>query len=126
MITTAQVPGRTAPTLVTADMVAAMRPGSVVVDMAAASGGNCELTRADAQVEHGGVIVLGPTDLAGRAAADASEMYARNLAAFVERITGDDAELTVDLDDQIVGEACITHAGEIHHDGARRAAGVVG
>lgn len=126
VITTAQVPGRAAPTLVTADMVAAMRPGSVVVDMAAASGGNCELTQADAQVEHAGVLVLGPTDLAARAAADASEMYARNLAAFVERITGEDAQLSVDLDDQIVGGACITHAGEIHHDGARRAAGVVG
>lgn len=126
VITTAQVPGRPAPRLVTADMVAAMRPGSVIVDMAAATGGNCELTRADTRVEHGGVIVLGPTDLAGRAAADASEMYARNLAAFVERITGDDGQLAVDLDDEIVGGACITHDGVIHHDGARRAVGVVG
>jgi NAD(P) transhydrogenase subunit alpha len=124
VITTAQIPGGTAPLLVTKEMVDQMRPGSVIVDMAAASGGNCELSRPDEEVDHGGVLILGPTDLASRVAVDASEMYARNLSAFLERLTDDDGGLVVDLDDEIVGGSCITHGGEIVHPTVRRALGV--
>lgn len=126
VITTAQIPGRPAPVLVPAEMVDAMRPGSVIVDLAAATGGNCELTRADEEVRHAGVLVLGPTDLASRVAVDASEMYARNLAAFVERLTGGDGQLAVDLDDEILAGACITHDGAVRHPATRRAPGQEG
>ena len=120
VISTAQIPGARAPLLVSREMVERMRPGSVIVDVAAPSGGNCELTRPDDEVRHAGVRIVGPTDLAARVAVDASEMYARNLAAFVERLTGDDARLRFDFDDEIVSEPCITHDGHVTDPVARR------
>ncbi len=124
VITTAQIPGRPAPLLVSHEMVEMMQPGSVIVDVAAASGGNCELTRPDEEVVHAGVRILGPTDLAAMVAVDASEMYARNLTAFIERITGDDGVLSLDFEDEIVSAACITHAGRVLHPVTRRALGL--
>lgn len=113
VITTAQVPGGSAPLLVSREMVERMRPGSVIVDVAAPTGGNCELTRPGENVRHGDVLVMGPTDLAGRVAIDASEMYAKNLGAFLARISDEDGHVTHDFDDQIVSESCITHAGAV-------------
>ena len=124
VITTAQIPGAAAPMLVSQEMVEQMRPGSVIVDMAAGTGGNCELSRPDEEVRHAGVLVLGPTDLASRVAVAASEMYARNLAAFIDRLCDDAGGLAIDLDDEIVGESCITHEGAIVHPIARRALGL--
>ncbi len=121
VITTAQVPGRPAPMLISREMVESMRPGSVIVDVAAPTGGNCELTRPGEDLVHRDVRVLGPIDLAGRVAIDASEMYARNLAAFVERITDGDGDLSYDFDDEIVSETCITHDGQVVHPVTRRA-----
>jgi NAD(P) transhydrogenase subunit alpha len=106
VITTAQVPGRTAPRLIDADMVAGMAPGSVIIDMAAGSGGNVEGSRPDERVDIGGVIILGPTDLASRVAQDASRMYARNLLEVVQRMVVDGA-LVVDGDDAVVGPAIV-------------------
>lgn len=126
VITTAQIPGSPAPLLVSVEMVERMSPGSVIVDVAAASGGNCELTRPGETIVHNGVSILGPTDLPGRVAHDASQMYARNLAAFVSRVTGDNAAPKIDFDDEIVSGACITHNGRVTHPVVRRAMGLEG
>jgi NAD(P) transhydrogenase subunit alpha len=124
VITTAQIPGSPAPLLVSREMVERMKPGSVIVDVAAPSGGNCELTRPGETVDHGGVWIIGPTDLPSRVAHDASQMYARNLASFLTRITGDAGEIVFDFDDQIVSEACITHDGRVVHPVVRRRMGL--
>lgn len=124
VITTAQVPGGSAPLLVSREMVERMRPGSVIVDVAAPTGGNCELTRPGENVRHGGVLVMGPTDLASRVAIDASEMYAKNLGAFLARIGDEDGRVTHDFDDQIVSESCITHDGAVTHPVTRRMLGL--
>lgn len=123
VITTAQIPGRPAPLLVSREMVESMRPGSVIVDVAAPSGGNCELTVAGERVRHAGVLVLGPTDLAARVAVDASEMYARNVASLIGHLTDDGGALRLDFGDEIIGGASITHAGEVTHSVARRLLG---
>jgi NAD(P) transhydrogenase subunit alpha len=124
VVTTAQIPGSPAPLLVSREMVERMRPGSVLVDVAAPSGGNCELTRPGETVEHNGVTILGPTDLPGRVAYDASQMYARNVASFISRISGENGERVFDFDNQIVSEACITHDGKVTHPVVRRAMGL--
>jgi NAD(P) transhydrogenase subunit alpha len=121
VITTAQIPGRPAPLLISREMVEMMAPGSILVDVAASTGGNCELTVAGEEIVHAGVRIIGPTDLAGLVAVDASEMYARNVAAFLGRLTGDDGNLVVDFGDEIVAGACITHDGRVLHPVTRRA-----
>lgn len=126
VITTAQVPGRPAPLLVSREMIEGMEPGSVIVDVAAPTGGNCELTRPGETVVHKGVTIIGPTDLPGRVAVDASHMYARNVAAFLGRISADDGAITFDWDDQIVKEACITFDGRVTHPVTRRQLGLEG
>ncbi|MFV0429227.1 MAG: NAD(P) transhydrogenase subunit alpha [Arachnia sp.] len=116
MVTTAQIPGRPAPRLVTEEMVASMKPGAVVVDMAAGSGGNVAGSRPGEVVEIGGVTILGPTDLAGAHAADASRMYARNLMSLLTRAR--DAEsgaLRLDLDDEIIGTTAVVAGGQARH-----------
>ncbi len=120
VITTAQIPGSPAPLLISQEMVESMRPGAVIVDVAAPTGGNCEVSRAGETVVHHGVIVLGPTDLASRVAHDASQMYARNLAAFLELLDAD-GSVTVDLDNEIVDGTCVTHQGRVVHPVVRRA-----
>jgi NAD(P) transhydrogenase subunit alpha len=124
VITTAQIPGSPAPLLMSREMVERMRPGSVIVDVAAPSGGNCELTRPGETVDHRGVKILGPTDLPGRVAHDASQMYARNLASFLTKISDEDGNMVFDFSNQIVDEACITHDGRVTHSVVRRAMGL--
>lgn len=124
VVTTAQIPGSPAPLLVSREMVERMRPGSVVVDVAAPTGGNCELTRPGETVTHKGVAIIGPTDLASRVAIDASQMYSRNLASFLGRLADEDASLVFDWDDQIVSGACVTHDGRVTHPVVRRSLGL--
>jgi NAD(P) transhydrogenase subunit alpha len=113
-ITTAQVPGKQAPVLITRDMVEAMRPGSVVVDLAASTGGNCEVTRMGEEVVHRGVLVLGPPNLAATVPADASLLYARNVFNLLMLLWNKKTkELTVPESDDVVAGTLLTHAGEI-------------
>ena len=123
IVTTAQIPGRAAPRLITEEMVADMRPGSVIVDMAASTGGNVAGSQTDAVVEVGGVAIYGPSDLASQTATDASRMYARNLQEIADRMRTDDG-FTVDLEDDVIGPATITHQGEIVHPRTRSAMGL--
>ncbi|HSM14397.1 MAG TPA: Re/Si-specific NAD(P)(+) transhydrogenase subunit alpha [Thermoanaerobaculia bacterium] len=116
VITTAQVPGKKAPVLMTRAMVEAMRPGTVVIDLAASTGGNCELTRADETVHHQGVKILGPSNLAATVAADASLLYARNLLNLL-MLLWKEGKLSVPEDDEVVAGTLLTHAGEIKAPG---------
>ena len=120
IVTTAQIPGRPAPRLITAEMLASMHAGAVIVDMAASTGGNVEGSRPDETVDIGGVKVLGPTNLASMVPTDASRMYARNLVALLERVRGDDEGITIDLEDEIIGQCTITHGGEVVHSRSRQ------
>ena len=116
IVTTAQIPGRQAPLLVTEEMVRSMHPGSVIVDMAAATGGNVALSRPDEVVDVDGVAIHGPTNLAGMFPADASRMYARNLMSLLQRMRDKESgELVVDLEDEIVGECAVVAGGEARH-----------
>jgi NAD(P) transhydrogenase subunit alpha len=114
VITTAQVPGKKAPVLLARDMVEGMRPGSVVVDLAASTGGNCELTRADEEVQHGGVLVLGPSNLAATVAGDASLLYSRNVLNLL-MLLWKDKKLGLPEDDEVVTGTLLTHAGQVVH-----------
>ena len=118
VITTALVPGQTAPRLIEADAVAAMRPGSVVVDLAAAKGGNCAVTEADRVVNHRGVTVVGHTNLAAEIPAHASQMYAKNLVTFLKHLL-DEGEIQLDLEDEITQGALLTHEGAIANEAVR-------
>jgi NAD(P) transhydrogenase subunit alpha len=122
VVTTAAVPGRPAPKIVSAAMVAGMKPGAVIVDLAAETGGNCELTRAGETVDHDGVRILGPVNLPAQTATHASEMFARNLFTFAQLLVADGA-LTLDFADDLVAGSCLTHGGEIRHAGTREAIG---
>jgi NAD(P) transhydrogenase subunit alpha len=113
-ITTAQIPGKPAPLLLTREMVEAMRPGAVIVDMAAASGGNCELSKADEEVVHGGVLVLGPSNLPTTMAHDASTLYARNVLALFEHVLKE-GSIDIDPEDEVLVGALLTHDGKILH-----------
>lgn len=117
VITTAQIPGRQAPLLLTEEMVKAMAPGSVIVDLASETGGNCALTRAGETVEAHGVSVMGPTNLPASLPFHASQMYARNLVEFVGHLVGEDGD--VDYDDEIVAATVVTHQGEIRNERVR-------
>jgi H+-translocating NAD(P) transhydrogenase subunit alpha len=112
-ITTAQIPGRPAPELITQEMVEAMQPGSVVIDLAAADGGNCALTQVGSVVEHGGVRIIPGNDFPSAMPGEASALYARNIAAFCELLIDDDHHLNLDLDDEIVAGALLTHDGAV-------------
>jgi H+-translocating NAD(P) transhydrogenase subunit alpha len=112
VITTALIPGKPAPVLVTAEMVAAMAPGSIIVDLAAEQGGNCELTRADEEVLEGGVTILGPTNLPASVPHDASLMFAKNVSALLLHLVKDGA-LVIDMEDEITKKTLVADAGEI-------------
>ena len=119
VITTALIPGRAAPVLVTADQVATMKPGSVVIDLAIENGGNVEGGRLNEVVTTpNGVQIVGHANLPGRIAADASALYARNLAAFVGLLIKDGA-LALDLEDEILKAAVVTHGGAVVHEGVQ-------
>jgi proton-translocating NAD(P)+ transhydrogenase subunit alpha len=120
VVTTASVPGRPAPKIISRAAVERMRPGSVLVDIAAEQGGNCELTRAGEIVEHQGVKIIGPINLPGDLAYNASEMYARNLLNFLKPAL-DKGELKIDWDDEVFAQSCLTHAGQIKHEPTRKA-----
>lgn len=117
VVTTAQIPGKPAPVLVTKEMVESMRPGSAVVDLASESGGNCELTSAGETVDHDGVAVMGPANLPAELPYHASEMYARNLAAFVCHLFDDEG--TTNPDDEITAATCVTRDGEVVNERVR-------
>ena len=123
VITTAAVPGKRAPVLITRDMVRRMPPGSVIVDIAAERGGNCELTRPGETVEEHGVEIHGPVNLPSTIPYHASQMYARNIATFLKYLIKDGA-LTLNQEDEIVRETLVTHAGEVVHPRVREAMGL--
>jgi H+-translocating NAD(P) transhydrogenase subunit alpha len=134
VITTALVPGAEAPKLVDKDMVESMKPGSVIVDLAAESGGNCELTEAGETVEHENVKILGPLNLPSRLPIHASQLYSRNMYSLIDHITEDanaddedsdekDPQLELNFEDEIIDAMCIAHDGEIRHDNIREALG---
>ena len=112
IVTTAAVPGRPAPKIITADMVSGMKAGSVIVDLAAETGGNCELTQPGANIEVGGVLVAGPLNLASMGALHASEMYARNVFNFLSLMLDKQGQLTLDWNDELIAKTCLAHAGE--------------
>jgi NAD(P) transhydrogenase subunit alpha len=114
VITTALIPGKPAPRLVTAEMVRSMRPGSVIVDLAAEQGGNCELSQADREVVESGVTLLAPTNLPATLAHDASTLYAKNVLALLLSLTKGGA-IQIDPADEVVAGTLLTHAGTIHH-----------
>ena len=107
VITTAAVPGRPAPKLIPASAVERMRPGSVIVDLAAETGGNCELTVPGEVVEHGGVSIVGTTNLPSLMAHHASQLYSRNVAALLQHLAPN-GELALDWEDEITAGACVT------------------
>ncbi|HEV3341849.1 MAG TPA: Re/Si-specific NAD(P)(+) transhydrogenase subunit alpha [Pirellulales bacterium] len=123
VITTAAIPGRKSPVLVTAEMVRAMAPGSVIVDLAAERGGNCELTRADETVVDNGVTILGPTNLPSAVPVHASQMYSRNIATFLAHLIKD-GQFNFDLSDQIVCDTLVTRDGEVVQSRVREALGL--
>lgn len=114
VIATAAIPGKPAPRLITAEMVEAMPDGAVIVDLAATTGGNCELTQPGELIEHGEVVIAGYTDLPSRKAHDASRMYARNVLSLLG-LLGPEGE--VDLKEEILDACCVTHAGQVRRSG---------
>ncbi len=114
VITTAAIPGRPAPKIIDKATVERMKAGAVIVDMAAETGGNCELTEAGKEVSHHGVTIAGPKNIPSMAATHASEMYARNLHNLLALLIKD-GEIQLDWDDQVVADSCLTHDGEIRH-----------
>jgi NAD(P) transhydrogenase subunit alpha len=123
VISTAAVPGRRAPLLVTEQAVKNMTPGSVIVDLAAETGGNCELTEAGETVVKEGVTIAGPVNLPASMPDHASSLYARNIQSLLGVMTGDEGALQLDFEDEVIAGACITRDGEIVHEGAKKAAG---
>lgn len=114
VISTAAIPGRPAPKIITTAMVDNMQSGTVIVDLAAESGGNCELTEPGSTVNHNGVIVDGPLNLASQAAIHASEMYARNLVNLLDLIIDEDT-LKIDMEDEVIAGTMLTHQGKLVH-----------
>ena len=112
IITTAQVPGRRAPLLITEQAVDGMKRGSMVIDLAGATGGNCALTKADETVERNGVTIIAPTNLAATVPVHASQLYSRNVTAFLTPIIKD-GQLQIDMNDDVVGPSCVTHDGQV-------------
>jgi NAD(P) transhydrogenase subunit alpha len=118
VITTAQVPGRRAPLLVTADAVRRMKPGSVIIDLAGESGGNCELTEPGQTVVKEDVTIVAPVNLPAEMPDHASSLYARNIQSFIELVTGEDGSLAIDWDDDIIKSACVTRDGKLAKEAA--------
>jgi len=119
IITTAAIPGRKAPVLITKETVSSMRPGAVIIDMAAETGGNCELTQAGKTIWEHGVTIIGPRNLPSRIPAHASQMYAKNLQSFLTLLIGKDGALVKDFSDEILAASLLVHAGEVRYAPAR-------
>jgi len=123
VITTALVPGRRAPILVTEEAVKKMKPGSVIVDLAGEAGGNCELSEPGQSVLRHDVKILAPLNVPSTMAEHASQLYARNIESLLGLMITDEGALELDFDDEVIAGACITREGEIVHEGAKQAAG---
>ncbi len=119
VITTAAIPGQKSPVLITREMVTHMAPGSVIVDLAAERGGNCEVTKADEVVELNGVTILGPTNLPATVPYHASQMYAKNMATFLLHLMKE-GKLSVDTADEITRDTLVTQGGEVVHDRVKK------
>ncbi|GIX29820.1 MAG: NAD(P) transhydrogenase subunit alpha [Porticoccaceae bacterium] len=124
VITTASVPGARAPVLITAEMVRAMKPGSVIVDLAAERGGNCELTRLNETVVEHGVTILGPENPAATIPYHASQMYGKNMEVLLSHILDESLRIALDFEDEIIREIVIAHGGEVRHPRLRAALGL--
>jgi NAD(P) transhydrogenase subunit alpha len=122
VITTALVPGRRAPILVTEEAVRLMKPGSVIVDLAGEAGGNCELSEPGETVVRHHVKICAPLNVPSTMAEHASQLYARNIKSLLGLMISEDGELSLDFDDEVIAGACITRGGEIVHEGAKAAA----
>jgi NAD(P) transhydrogenase subunit alpha len=118
VISTALIPGRPAPKIITRQMVELMSPGAVIVDIAAEAGGNCELTKADKTINHGGVIIHGPINLPSMVARDASNMYAKNIVNFLQLLIKD-KKVSLNWEDDIIKQSVVTHEGQIKHQPTR-------
>jgi len=112
IVTTAQVPGRRAPLLITEEAVKGMKRGSIIIDLAGATGGNCAFSQADVTVERDGVTILAPTNLPATIPVHASQLYSRNLTSFLSLLIKD-GELRIDMKDDVVGPSCVTHEGQV-------------
>jgi NAD(P) transhydrogenase subunit alpha len=123
VITTAAVPGRRAPILVTEEAVRRMKPGSVIVDLAAETGGNCELSEPGQSIVRHDVKILAPLNVPSTMAEHASQLYARNIESLLGLMVKE-GRIELDFDDEVIAGACITRGGEIVHEGAKQAAGV--
>jgi NAD(P) transhydrogenase subunit alpha len=126
VITTAQIPGRDAPLLITEDMVKSMKAGSVIVDLASESGGNCALTRSGETVVAHGVQVLGPANIATLLPVHASQMYSKNIVTLISEFIDEEGKLALDFENDVVGPSTVTHAGEIRNERVRDAMGSIG
>ncbi|RAQ41100.1 NAD(P)(+) transhydrogenase (Re/Si-specific) subunit alpha [Arthrospira sp. O9.13F] len=124
VITTAQVPGKKAPVLVNANMVDQMKPGSVIVDLAAEQGGNCEGSEPGKNIQKNGVTIMGPINLPASMPVHASEVYAKNLSALLKLMVTKEGELDLNFADDILDGACVTHGGEIRSQRVKEALGV--
>jgi NAD(P) transhydrogenase subunit alpha len=109
IITTAQIPGKPAPVLLTAEMIGAMKNGSVIIDLASATGGNTELTKNDETVNYKGVSIVGTSRLPGTMPSDASKLYGKNILNFLQLIIGKEGQLTLNFEDDLVKGTCIAH-----------------
>jgi len=121
VITTAQIPGRQAPLLITEEMVRQMKPGSVIVDLASESGGNCALTKAGETVVVHGVRVIGPLNLAASIPVHASQMYSRNITTLIGELVAEGGQVELDFENDVVGPATVTHQGEVRNERVRAA-----
>ena len=113
VITTAAIPGRKAPILITKEMVDSMKPGTIIVDLAAETGGNCELTQLDKEVVHNGVLILGPSNVPGTAATHASQMYGTNIENLLKLLVTKDGELNLDFEDEIIKDTVVAYQGDV-------------
>jgi NAD(P) transhydrogenase subunit alpha len=119
IITTAAIPGRKAPVLITRETVAMMRPGAVIIDMAAESGGNCEMTQAGKTIREHGVLIIGPQNLPSRVPFHTSQMYAKNLQSFLALLIDREGEVVREFTDEILVASLLVHAGEVRHGPTR-------
>jgi len=123
VITTAAIPGKKSPVLITEDMVKGMQPGSVIVDLAAERGGNCELTRAGEEVVYNDVKILGPINIPAMVPYHASQMYARNVVTFIQNMAKD-GEINIDMEDEIIRESLVTSGGDVVNPRVREILGM--
>jgi NAD(P) transhydrogenase subunit alpha len=116
VITTAQIPGRDAPLLITEEMVQSMRPGSVIIDLASESGGNCALTQSGETVVENGVQIIGPVNLPTGIPVHASQMYSKNIVTLVSEFIGEEGQIELDFENDVIGPSTVTHQGEVTNE----------